>query len=113
MVQTSATAERAYSYLMQRDLNSGILVTVGSMAAGFHEDVHPYVRLWNEERDRLAKVAKMAIDAGVAERQVKIAEAEGQEVYRIVEDAINACGLDVSVANAMRIAIANGMRQAA
>ena len=30
--------------------------------------------MWNEERDRAARLAKMAIDAGVAAKQVRLAE---------------------------------------
>lgn len=35
------------------------------------------VELYADERDRVAKVAKAALDAGVAERQVKLAEKYG------------------------------------
>jgi hypothetical protein len=36
------------------------------------------VELYGEERDRVAKVAKAALDAGVAERQVALAERHGE-----------------------------------
>ncbi|MDQ3660578.1 MAG: hypothetical protein M3454_05870 [Actinomycetota bacterium] len=34
---------------------------------------HILVRMWSEERDRAARLAKMAIDAGLAEKQVLLA----------------------------------------
>lgn len=35
------------------------------------------MRLWNDERDRVARIAKTALDAGVQERQVALAEQYG------------------------------------
>jgi hypothetical protein len=37
-------------------------------------------RLYGEERDRVARVAKAALDAGVAERQVALAERYGSAI---------------------------------
>lgn len=39
-----------------------------------------FVRLWQEERDRLVKVAKACHDAGIEERRVRIAESTGQQL---------------------------------
>src|SRR5262249_51693498 len=47
------------------------------------------VRLYGEERDRVARVAKACLDSGVAERQVRLAERYGRalaEVLRAVFD---------------------------
>ena len=41
-------------------------------------------RLYAEERDRIARVAKSCLDAGVAERQVAIAEQYGAELARVL-----------------------------
>jgi hypothetical protein len=41
-----------------------------------------------EELDRAAKFSKMAIDAGVAERQVKLAERTGELIAAAMEDAL-------------------------
>jgi hypothetical protein len=38
------------------------------------------VKLWNDERERLARMSKLAVDAGIAERQVRIREAEGAAI---------------------------------
>lgn len=43
------------------------------------------VELYGEERDRVAKIAKAALDAGVAERQVRIAEEYGEQLYRLLQ----------------------------
>ncbi len=42
------------------------------------------VQLYGEERDRVAKIAKAALDAGVAERQVVIAERYGEMLYQLL-----------------------------
>jgi hypothetical protein len=41
-------------------------------------------RLWNEERDRVARIAKMALDSGVAERQVRLVERAGSELAALL-----------------------------
>lgn len=41
------------------------------------------MKLWSEERDRAARLAKMAIDAGLAEKQVRLAERQGQIIAQI------------------------------
>jgi hypothetical protein len=45
--------------------------------------------MYNEERDRLAKMAKMAIDAGIAERQVQIAEQQGEMIVTIIVQVLD------------------------
>lgn len=40
-------------------------------------DPHVLVKMYNDERDRLVKYAKLCRDAGVEERYVQIAEAQG------------------------------------
>lgn len=42
------------------------------------------VRLWNEERERHAKFCKLALDAGVAERLVRMAEVQGQQIVGLI-----------------------------
>ena len=42
------------------------------------------LRLWDEERDRIARISKMALDAGVAERQVRIAEMWGEQLANLL-----------------------------
>jgi hypothetical protein len=44
---------------------------------------HILVKMWNEERDRTARLAKMAMDAGVGEQQVRLAEKQGQMIVQV------------------------------
>jgi len=43
------------------------------------------LRLWNEERDRVARIAKAALDAGVAERQIRMAEQYGEQLAQLLK----------------------------
>ncbi len=43
-----------------------------------------YLDVYHREREHLAKVAKMCLDAGVAERQVRIAEEQGALVAQAI-----------------------------
>lgn len=42
------------------------------------------VQLYGEERDRVTKVAKAAVDAGVAEREIRLAEEHGEQLYLLL-----------------------------
>lgn len=46
----------------------------------YSAQVNVFVRLWQEERDRLAKVAKTCVDVGIEERRVRLAESTGQQL---------------------------------
>lgn len=63
-------------------------------------DVNLWARLELEALDRLARYAKMALDAGVAERRVQMAERLGGMLAAAAEDALAVLG-DV-VTDAMR-----------
>src|SRR2546430_13899088 len=41
-------------------------------------------RLWNEERDRLARISKAALDAGVQERSIVLAERAGAAIADVL-----------------------------
>lgn len=47
------------------------------------------VELWNDERDRVAKLAKLALDAGIAERQVQIAERQGALIADLIRKVLD------------------------
>lgn len=51
---------------------------------------HVLVQLYNAERDRLTRMAKLCLEAGVAERQVHLAEKQGaliaDVIRRLLED---------------------------
>ena len=49
---------------------------------------HVLVRMYGEERDRLVRYARACIDAGVAERLVRLAERQGGLLVGVVEAAL-------------------------
>lgn len=51
---------------------------------------HLYWAMLNAERDRHVKMAKMAIDAGISERMVRLAESQGREIVRVIVESIDA-----------------------
>jgi hypothetical protein len=53
------------------------------------------VSLYGEERDRVAKVAKACLDAGVAERQVRLAEAYGAALAELLKAVFADPALDL------------------
>lgn len=55
-----------------------------------------YVKLYNEERERLAKMAKLALDAGVSERQVRLAEQQGAMVADLIRKVLDDPDLGLS-----------------
>lgn len=60
--------------------------------------VDPRIRFWlpesRKERTLLARFAKAAIDAGVAERQIRNAELEGQIIAQVIGRVIDRLELD-------------------
>lgn len=63
----------------------------GDQVAVHEAKPHVLVGLWNQERDRLAKFAKLAVDAGLEQRQVELFEAQGaliaDVIRRVLDDA--------------------------
>jgi hypothetical protein len=56
--------------------------------------INVWVKLYQEERDRLVRVARAAIDAGVAERQVRLAEGRAQQLARVITAVLTDLGHD-------------------
>lgn len=52
---------------------------------------HILVEMYNTERDRLVNYSKKALDAGVDERRVRVAEATAQRLGKVIEAAVAAC----------------------
>jgi hypothetical protein len=52
------------------------------------------LRQWNDERDRLARTAKMALDAGVDERQVQMMERYGEMLARLIQGILGELALN-------------------
>lgn len=55
-----------------------------------------WLELYHKEREMLVKVAKAAVDAGVEERKVKIAEQQGAMMLQAFNQVFDALGLNVA-----------------
>jgi hypothetical protein len=60
---------------------------------GKFEKPSVWVEMYQEERRMLARVCKMALDAGVAERQVQLAEKQGEMVAGAIKAILEGLGL--------------------
>jgi hypothetical protein len=58
-----------------------------------HSSLSPWGRVQAEGMDRLARFSKMALDAGVAEKQVRIAERHGEELAKVIGAALSELNL--------------------
>lgn len=67
----------------------GVWVRTESKAKPAEAERHIAVALYDQERDRLARLAKLAIDAGIAERLVRVAEAQGELLAQVVQRALD------------------------
>lgn len=56
-------------------------------------DLHLWVRARQDSLDRLVKYSKTALDAGIDERRVKMAEQTGGLIVRVLTHALDAIGL--------------------
>ena len=52
-----------------------------------------WMKLYSDERTHLMRTAKMALDAGVAERSVKLAESQGELIAVALRGILNELGL--------------------
>ena len=57
--------------------------------------INVWVKLYQEERDRLVRVAKAALDAGVAEQQVRLTEAQAQQLAGVIRAILTDLGHDL------------------
>lgn len=75
--------------LEDREITHGITRTVqhsdGSRDVTASAAVNLWVKLWQEERDRLARVCKLTLDAGVDERRVRLAESHGKLIVDVIK----------------------------
>lgn len=62
---------------------------------------HILIRLEAQERDRLAKHCKMAIDAGIEERKVRLAEEQGEMIATLLASVFDDPELDLTPAQRM------------
>lgn len=71
---------------------------------------HVLVVMYNEERDRLAKLAEACAKLGLDERKVRIAETEVGRLFDHVTGAIADCGLTAEQTQAFKKALAARIR---
>lgn len=70
-----------------------------------------WLKLLNEERDRLVRYAKTAADAGVAERAIQLAEQQGAMVATLVQSVLDQLGLDTGQQQQANELLYHGLRQ--
>jgi hypothetical protein len=75
--------------------------------------IHPYVREYNGWVDRRARFAKMCLDAGVAERQVRMVEAQVELAQRAFEAMLGDLDLSDSQRQEARKSYARHLRSVA
>lgn len=61
------------------------------------EDIRAIVKLYNDERDRLARVSKIALDAGIEERTVRVLEEQATVLVQVIRSVIDNLGMPPDV----------------
>lgn len=79
---------RGTKYVRRRETNAGT-ETITEVAPGLHQ----WVLLYAQERAHLTKVAAAALAAGVAERQIRLAEDHAEQMGALVAAALDAAGV--------------------
>jgi hypothetical protein len=69
-----------------------------------------FIKLYDDERTRLAQYASLALKAGVDERRVQLAEISATRLFDALVDALAVAGLTPAQEEAIRGAIANNLR---
>jgi hypothetical protein len=70
---------------------------------------HDWVRAAERVNDKLARYSKMAVDAGVAQLLVQQARTEGEQIARVLNQALGDVGLEPEVEGRLRRALARAM----
>lgn len=73
--------------------------------------VHPYVKLLREWTERYERACKTCLDAGIAERQVKLAEDQGELLATAVKGILTALNLTPEQWKAAPAIVATQLRQ--
>lgn len=77
------------------------------------EAIRGLAKLEAEERDRCADFARKAVAAGLAERQVRLAEQQAEMVVKAIDAALEAAGIPVGDRGPAKIAAARHLQVAA
>ena len=72
---------------------------------------HVYVRMYDDERDRLARICKLALDAGIAERAIALAEQQADAMVVIVNLVLDSLDLPVKRRDAAEGVAAEALRE--
>lgn len=70
----------------------------------------PILRRYDKERDMLDRVAKLAIDAGISERYVNLAELQGHTLMTALNEAFD--DPDVALTDGQRSALGGALQRA-
>jgi len=73
-------------------------------------DFNVWYRLYTEERDRLARVASLALKAGIEERRVKLAESQGELVAQAIRSILDALHLTPEQAELVPVIVPQTLR---
>ena len=92
-LRVSEVAQRASSVSLEDGEGAEIAEATGH-AITVREDVRAIVKLYGEWTDRLAKYAKAAVDAGIAKRQVELAEATADAIVGVINAVFDELALD-------------------
>lgn len=57
------------------------------------EEPHVWVRMYQEERAHLARVAKTCVEVGIAERQVRLAEEQATRIAAVLDGVLTELGV--------------------
>lgn len=108
------TGEMTWVTAIDPDMGDLIEVPMRSRLVGPDHNadlaIHPFWKKLDEERDRHARMAKMAIDAGISERLVRLAESQAQQMVAIVLHVIAALDLTPAQQVTAKKAVAEKMR---
>lgn len=114
MVQEAAGNVAVYRHLVQQ-----LELDVGPDGIASHtspEDYktapHPFVVAYDAERDKLVKWAKLCLDAGVAERRVRIAEQQAEQLAGVVREIVDGLTAALVAVGVERDVMGRVMREA-
>lgn len=92
--------ELGYYAVTDEESRDNLHVVAGDRLMGLDRhgaaQLHPFVVEYHRLLAERAKLAKMAIDAGVAERQVRIAEQQGAVIVEVLQATLNELGVEVT-----------------
>lgn len=106
--------EHAYGLSARMVAATGILVDGldSPLGTNRHDEqvIHPLVALHGEWLDRYARCQKLALDAGIDERRLTMAERDARTLLDVVGRAIEAAGLTPAQEEAFRVNLAGRLR---